>query len=163
MRRTGFTLIELLTVIAVIALLAGLLLPALSRAKARATAMTCLNHQRQLAFAWMLYAGDAADVLPHNYGEADTRRTIAEQAFYNWANNVMNWELDGLNTNAAVLAAGGLGPYCGGNAVVFRCPADRALSDLQQRAGWSARTRSISMNAMVGGCRGVHHPRQQRE
>jgi prepilin-type processing-associated H-X9-DG protein len=68
----------------------------------------------------------------------------------NWANNVMNWELDALNTNLALLGAGGLGPYCSGNSEVFRCPSDRVLSDLQRAAGWRERSRSISMNAMVG-------------
>jgi len=61
--RAAFTLIELLVVIAIIAILAALLLPALSAAKQRATTAACLNAEKQLALAWIMYADENSDLL----------------------------------------------------------------------------------------------------
>ena len=61
---TGFTLIELLVVIAVISILAALLLPVLSSAKAKAKRTTCLNNLKQIDCGAQLYAGDSNDRSP---------------------------------------------------------------------------------------------------
>ena len=63
-RSVGFTLIELLVVIAIIAILAALLLPVLSRAKASAKRAECISNSRQIAFGVHLYAADHGDILP---------------------------------------------------------------------------------------------------
>jgi prepilin-type N-terminal cleavage/methylation domain-containing protein/prepilin-type processing-associated H-X9-DG protein len=147
---SGFTLIELLTVIAVIAILAALLLPVLTAARSKGYAISCLSNERQLMLASLVYVGDFNDALPYNLGASEIKQLEAASQFWNWATPVMSWELDSDNTNTVLLTQGGIGPYASSTARVYRCPADSVVSDIQAQAGWTARVRSISMNAMVG-------------
>ena len=147
---SGFTLIELLVVIAIIAVLASLLLPAMARAKQQGHSAFCMNNLRQLNIAWMLYAQDNDDKLAFNLGAEEIKEITAKGLKYNWENNVLNWEPDPSNTNELLLTEASLGTYLAKSARTFRCPSDHALSAVQQALGWKNRSRSYSMNAMVG-------------
>lgn len=146
----AFTLIELLVTIAIIGILATLLLPGIVSARDRARGIVCLSNHGQLATAVMLYAAEERDALPYNLGEDETMIEVRAGRFINWTSSLLNWELDSDNTNTAVLTRGGIGPYVASTAAVYRCPADRIVSDIQAAAGWRSRVRSTSMNAMMG-------------
>jgi prepilin-type N-terminal cleavage/methylation domain-containing protein/prepilin-type processing-associated H-X9-DG protein len=143
--RNGFTLVELLMVIAVIAILSSVLLPALSKAKARAHAVICLNNTKQLALAWLLYASDHEDRLPYNLGSP-----AAGTNLNNWAAGIMDWDLSPDNTNTLLLTESALGSYADKSVATYHCPDDTVVSPRQREAGWSHRVRSYSMNASVG-------------
>src|SRR4051812_45056990 len=149
-RGNAFTLIELLVVIAIIAILAGLILPALATAKGRATAVVCQSNLRQLTLAWFIYAGDHDDRLPYNLGGQGSGTNVAPKTNINWVNNVMSWGTEPDNTNTALITEASLGSYANRNVRIYKCPSDRVLSDAQRKLGWTERTRSYSMNAMVG-------------
>ncbi len=149
-RGAAFTLIELLIVISILAILAAILLPVLARAKSAAQATLCINNTKQLTLAWLIYAGDHEDRLPYNLGGNASRKTVAPKDPLNWVNGIMSWGPDPDNTNTTLITQASLGPYCDSLARIYKCASDRVLSDVQKQLGWTARTRSCSMNAMVG-------------
>ncbi len=116
----AFTLVELLVVIGVIAILAGLLIPVLSRAKDRARRVTCQNNQRQLNLGWQMYADENGGNLASN-AWAYRGGIVAESPSNSWVTGNA-----GLDTNDTSITDGSIFPFVKG-IECYRCPANRSF------------------------------------
>jgi prepilin-type N-terminal cleavage/methylation domain-containing protein len=138
-RRRGLTLVELLVVIAIIALLAALLLPALTSAKANTKQVACMSNLRQLEAAFQMYASDNRSYLAQN---------VAAPAYETQSSSSNAWVYGNMKiveqaTNTVLIKAGELCPYLVQTGV-YHCPSDTILDEGLPRA------RSYAMNSWIG-------------
>jgi prepilin-type N-terminal cleavage/methylation domain-containing protein len=147
-RRTSyaFSLIELLVVVAIIGILAGLLVPALGKARSQSRRVTCVNAQRQLLLAWNLYALDHEDALVPNGHSTPEDRSQPKT----WVAGDSHFYLPAYTNTQFLLDPdyAALGRYVP-SAAVFKCPEDRG-GGMRSGVRNAPHVRSYAMNAYLG-------------
>jgi prepilin-type N-terminal cleavage/methylation domain-containing protein/prepilin-type processing-associated H-X9-DG protein len=143
--RGAFTLIELLVVIAVIGILAGMLLPALARAKDQGKSASCLANLKQLQLCWQLYDGDYAGILVPNNSVDSVGGSYLSQPSWCLSNAVYD-------VNTTNIVRGLLYPY-NQSVGIYHCPADvSTILDANGNPTSQLRVRSYNMNHSFNGC-----------
>jgi prepilin-type N-terminal cleavage/methylation domain-containing protein/prepilin-type processing-associated H-X9-DG protein len=141
----AFTLVELLVVIAIIAILASLLLPVLSKGKARAQTIDCIDHLRQLQLCWHMYAHDNDSTLvPNNYVYLVTMGTSNQptlgDARVSWCSSIAPLDPNPINETNSMLFQYNQNP------AIYHCPADRStVKDHPEKV----RNRSFNMSNSI--------------
>jgi prepilin-type N-terminal cleavage/methylation domain-containing protein/prepilin-type processing-associated H-X9-DG protein len=145
----GFTFVELLVVLAILAILSAMLLPAIAGTKPNSQSFQCMDNQRQLTLGWQMYAQDNRELLPPNdYPFTTTYRTAANKhALYSWVCGSMNQPLDAGTVAELTDPIGtAMTPYIT-NAAVYHCPSDNYVDAF---AANMRHVRSYSMNSAIG-------------
>jgi prepilin-type N-terminal cleavage/methylation domain-containing protein/prepilin-type processing-associated H-X9-DG protein len=144
----AFTLVELLVVIAVIAILAALLMPALTGAKKQAARIQCISNEKQLILAWAIYSTDNNESLVLNGG--DTSRTSTQAHL--WVHGGNHGSADTL-TNTSYLTGRNFALFARSlpSEKIYKCPADSSTWPLwSSKLTYVTELRSYAMNSYLG-------------